>query len=102
MGFGAAAFGKQFRISTLVTLAAVIAFNALALSYAPAVNAGQPTPFIGLDERIAFSAYYLWQFVFAAALLRMRPNRDNKGTVRPHRDTAAVPAPADHAGASAR
>ena len=52
MGFGAAALGKRFRYYSLVTLAVVVAFNALALSYAPEVNAGEPTPFIGLYERI--------------------------------------------------
>jgi hypothetical protein len=70
MGFGAAALGKRFRIYSLVTLAVVVTFNALALSYAPEVNAGEPTPFIGLYERIAFGAYYLWLSVLAAALWR--------------------------------
>jgi hypothetical protein len=70
MGFGAAAFGRRFRIYTLVTLAVVLIFNGLALSYVPAVSAGQPTPFIGLYERIAFTAYFLWQSVLAVILWR--------------------------------
>jgi diacylglycerol O-acyltransferase / wax synthase len=32
----------------------------VALSNAPEVNAGEPTRFIGLHERIAFGAYFLW------------------------------------------
>ena len=83
LGFGAAALGKRFRIYSLVSLAVVVAFNALALSYAPEVNAGQPTPFIGLDERIAFATYFLWQLVLAVALWRRRPNRAAKGAVAP-------------------
>ena len=83
MGFGAAALGKRFRIYSLVSLAVVVAFNALALSYAPEVNAGQPTPFIGLDERIAFATYFLWQLVLAVALWRRRPNGAGKGAVAP-------------------
>jgi hypothetical protein len=83
MGFGAAALGKRFRIYSHVSLAVVVAFNALALSYAPEVNAGQPTPFIGLDERIAFATYFLWQSVLAVALLRRRPNGAGKGAVAP-------------------
>jgi hypothetical protein len=83
MGFGAAALGKRFRIYSLVSLAVVVAFNALALSYAPEVNAGQPTPFIGLDERIAFATYFFWQSVLAVALWRRRPNRAWKGAVAP-------------------
>jgi len=70
MVLGAAAFGKRFRIYTLVTLAVVVVSSGLALSYAPEVAAGLPTPFIGLDERIAFAAYFLWQSVLAAILWR--------------------------------
>jgi hypothetical protein len=81
MGFGAAALGKRFRIYSLVTLAVVVTFNALALSYAPEVNAGEPTPFIGLYERIAFGAYYLWQSVLAVALWRRWSNRGGQGGV---------------------
>jgi uncharacterized protein DUF998 len=70
MAFGAAAFGKRFRIYSLVSLGLVVTFNALALAYAPEVSAGQPTPFIGLYERIAFGAYFLWLTVLAVALWR--------------------------------
>jgi hypothetical protein len=59
----------------LVTLAAVVTFNGLALPCAREVNAGEPTPFIGLYERIAFGAYYLWLSALAVALWRRRPSR---------------------------
>jgi hypothetical protein len=83
MIFGAAALGNRFRIYSLVTLATVVTSFALALSYAPEVNAGQPTPFIGLEERIGFSAYYLWQSVLAVALWRRRPNLGGEEAVAP-------------------
>jgi hypothetical protein len=70
MGLGAAAFGRRFRFYSLVSLAAVVVFNALAIAYAPEVDAGEPTPWIGLYERIAFSAYFLWLSVLAVALWR--------------------------------
>jgi hypothetical protein len=70
MGFGAAAFGKRFRLYSLTSLAAVVIFNALAIAYAPAVAAGEPTPFIGLYERIAFSVYFLWLTVLAVLAWR--------------------------------
>ena len=38
------------------------------------VSARQPTPFIGLYERIAFGAYFLWRFVLVALLWRRRAN----------------------------
>jgi hypothetical protein len=40
IGFGAAALGTRFLIYSLVSLAVVLTFNALALAYAPEVAAG--------------------------------------------------------------
>ena len=56
LGFGAGAFDRRFRLYSLASLAIVVIFNALAIAYAPAIEAGKATPFIGLYERIAFSA----------------------------------------------
>jgi hypothetical protein len=86
MGFAAATLGKRFRNYTLLTLAVVVVFNGLALSYAPAVDAGRPTPFIGLDERIAFTAYFVWQAVLAVVLWRSGSVRA-RATVEQGRDT---------------
>ena len=72
MGLGAAAFGRGLRLYSLISLAAVVTFNALAITYAPEVDAGEPTPWIGLYERIAFSAYFMWLSVVAVALWRRR------------------------------
>jgi hypothetical protein len=79
MGFGAVEFGRRFRIYSLVSLAVVVTFNALASAYAPEVAAGQPTPWIGLYERIAFSAYFLWLSVLAVALWRRRTVKQRDG-----------------------
>ena len=79
MGFGAAAFGRRFRIYSLVSLATVVTFNALALAYAPEVAAGQPTPWIGLYERLAFSTYFVWQSVLAVVLWRRPAVKDQYG-----------------------
>lgn len=72
LGFGAAAFGKRFRLYSLITLAAVLVFNALAFMYTPEAAAGEPMGLIGLFERIAFSAYFLWITVLAVILWRLR------------------------------
>jgi hypothetical protein len=58
--------------------AARAAFIGLAFAYAPEVDAGQPTPFMGLFERIAFSAYFLWVSVLAVALWRTRADQHGK------------------------
>ena len=79
MGFGAAALGKRFRIYSLVSLGLVVGFFALGFSYVPEANAGQPTPFLGLFERIGFSAYFLWLTVLAVALWRRPAIKDRDG-----------------------
>ena len=76
MGFGATAFGRRFRWYSLVTLATVVVSYGLALAYAPAVAAGDPTPYIGLYERVGFSAYFLWTVVLCAALWRGPADQD--------------------------
>lgn len=76
MGFGAAAFGRRFRWYSLVTLATVMVSYGLALAYAPAVAAGDPTPYIGLYERVGFSAYFLWTVVLCVALWRGPADQD--------------------------
>lgn len=68
LGFGAAAFGNGFRLYSLITLAVVPGCFALAAVYIPAAAAGEPMGVIGLFERIAFSAYYLWIVVLAVIL----------------------------------
>ena len=72
IGFGAAAFGRRFRLYSLVTVATMVVFFGMAFGYAPEVAAGEPTPYMGLFERIAFSAYFLWVTVFAVGLWRPR------------------------------
>jgi hypothetical protein len=84
-GIGAAALGKEFRIYSLLSLGLVVGFFALGFSYVPEANAGQPTPFLGLYERIGFSAYFLWLSVLAVILWRRRPNPGGDGAVAPAR-----------------
>jgi hypothetical protein len=93
MGFGAAALGKRFRIYSLVSLAAVVMSFALGLSYVPEANAGQPMPFIGLEERIGFSAYFLWMTVLAVALWRRPTIKERDGELEDHRRPSAVEVP---------
>jgi Protein of unknown function (DUF998) len=91
MGFGAAALGKRFRIYSLVSLGLVVGFFALGFSYVPEANAGQPTPFLGLFERIGFSAYFLWMTVLAVALWRRPAIKDRHGDLEDRTRASAVP-----------
>jgi hypothetical protein len=69
LGFGATAFGKRFRFYSIGTLLVVLVFGALTAPQGAALAAGQPTPWIGLTERINIYSFMLWVIVLAIALL---------------------------------
>jgi hypothetical protein len=70
LGFAAAAFSKWLRLYSIGTLLTVIVFGSLAGSQGPALAAGQPTPWLGLAERINIYSFMLWVVVLAIVLLR--------------------------------
>jgi hypothetical protein len=72
IGFGAAAFSKRFRFYSILTAATVLVFGAKTGLYSPRLAAGDPTPWLGLVERISIGAWLLWMAVVATALLRDR------------------------------
>ena len=72
IGFGAAALGKTFRIYSITTVTAFIVFGILTTLESKGINAGTPTPYIGVWERINMGAYMLWIVVFAIALLKKK------------------------------
>lgn len=70
VGFGAIAFGRRFRIYSVVTIVAMFAPTILTFALVPQVTANESSPWIGLLERIAFAVYWQWQIVLAIVLLR--------------------------------
>ena len=72
IGFGAVAFGKRFRVYSMVSAVVLLAFGALTFADAPRLQANLPTPWIGLWERINISVFLVWVVVVAAVLLRAR------------------------------
>jgi len=70
MAFGAAAFGRSFRLYTIATFVVFITFGILIGTEAPNIAKNLPTPQIGTWERINIGAYMLWVIVFAMALMR--------------------------------
>ena len=70
MGFGAAAFGKRFRLYSIATMVILMAFGGLTSTSAPGVSANLPTPWIGVWERINIGVFLLWVVVLAITLLR--------------------------------
>jgi len=75
IGFGAAAFGRGFRVYSIVTILVFIVFGVLTFTEAPDVDKNLPTPFIGLWERINIAAFMIWLFVFSIILLQFEKKR---------------------------
>lgn len=67
---GAAAFGKRFRVYSIVTIVIAFACGAVTGTYTSAIQANLPTPTAGTWERISAGAYMLWIAVLAIAVLR--------------------------------
>jgi hypothetical protein len=70
IGFGAASRGKAFCLYSIATLGTMLVFGALAARDGPRLAAQQPTPWLGVTERIDVGAYLLWMLVLAVVLLR--------------------------------
>ncbi len=88
MGFGAFALGKRFRAYSFATMGIAVLFGAWTGTFAARLGAGEPTPGLGLLERVDVYASVAWPGVLALALLR-RPRLS-------HRDARApVPRKAD-------
>jgi hypothetical protein len=83
IGFGAAVFGKKFRIYSIVTILVFIVFGILTFLEAPNVDKNLPTPFIGLWERINIAAFMSWLIVFSIILLRSEKSHLPGSYVRP-------------------
>jgi hypothetical protein len=79
IGFGAAAFGKWFRLYSIASLVILVTFGALTFMDAPRISANLPTPWVGVWERINVGVFLLWAVMMATALLRDRDIASEKG-----------------------
>jgi hypothetical protein len=70
IGFGATAFGKRFRLYSIVTIVVLLVFGGLTFLEAPRLEMNLPTPWIGLWERINISVFLLWVVALGAMLWR--------------------------------
>lgn len=92
IGFGAAADGRWFRVYSIATLLILIVTGVWAFLGAPQIAANQPTPWLGIRERINIYGYMLWLAVLALVLLRAPMT-----TVHPHtRDRGDASRPTSH------
>jgi hypothetical protein len=72
MACGAAALGWRFRLYSVATIVLLAVFGLLTSLDAPRLEANQPTPWIGIWERINIGVFLLWVIVLAAMLWRDR------------------------------
>ena len=72
IGFGVAAFGEMFRFYSIISLVMLLIFGILTALEAPDVESNQPTPLIGVWERINIGIFLLWVVILATILLRRK------------------------------
>jgi hypothetical protein len=75
IGFGAAAFGKRFRLYSIATILMLVVGGVLTGLDQPRMEANLPTPWMGVWERINIGVFLLWVVVLAIALLRAQVER---------------------------
>lgn len=69
LAFAAAALGKAFRLYSIATFVVLFVFGILTFVDAPGVALNQPTPLLGIWERINIGVFLLWVVVLAVKLL---------------------------------
>lgn len=67
----AVAFGWAFRLYSIATVGAALLFGVLS-AQVEKIEAGEPTPYMGLLERVGIGAWLLWVAVLAVILMRER------------------------------
>jgi hypothetical protein len=77
IGFGAAAFGKAFRLYSISTLVVLVVAGVLTGIDSPNISKNLPTPYIGVWERINIGVYMLWVAVLAGVLLQNEKSRQH-------------------------
>jgi len=75
IGFGAAAFGKWFRLYSIATMVVLVVGGVLTGLNQPRLEANLPTPWMGVWERINIGAFLLWVVVLAIVLLHAQVKR---------------------------
>jgi hypothetical protein len=72
IAFASTAFGTRFRLYSIATIVLMLTFGGITSGYAAAVEANQPTPWVGIYERISAYSLMLWMTVLAGVMMRER------------------------------
>lgn len=72
MGLGASIFDRAFRFYTLATMVLLFFFGMLTSLQAPNIPTNQPTPWLGVWERVMILFFLLWVSALSFILLRRK------------------------------
>jgi hypothetical protein len=75
IGFGSTLLGRRFRYYSYASILAILVFGVLTSLQVGQMERNQPTPLMGLEERINIYATMLWVAVLAIGLLRAQKAR---------------------------
>jgi hypothetical protein len=70
MGFGAKAWGKWFRLYSIVTIILLLVLGTWTSKEGAKLDANLPTPWLGLVERVLIGLFLLWVVILAIKLLQ--------------------------------
>jgi len=77
IGFGAALFGWRFRIYSIATIIIFLVFGTIMSFDVPRVAENDPTPWLGVTERITVFSPMIWIIVLTILLLRSEKGQDS-------------------------
>lgn len=99
MIFGARLFGTRFRLYTYATIVVLLVFGTLMGVQSGRMVANEPTPWMGLEERISVYATMLWIALLAIGLLHAEATKASERHAEPaitsrktQRDDSRLPA----------
>jgi len=90
LALAASAQRGAFRIYSIASFLALLILGVLTFQQAPGVSANQPTPLIGVWERLNIGVFLLWVVVLALSLLARTMPRKRARLARPWIDAASA------------
>jgi len=79
MWFGSKSLDKPFRFYSVVSIGALVILGTWTAMEAPKLQHNQPTPWLGVIERMLILIFLLWIVVLAVLLLRTKMKKYNQG-----------------------
>jgi hypothetical protein len=90
IGFGSRLSGTRFRYFSYATILVMLMFGLVQGMQAGALTANEPTPWMGVEERVTAYAPMLWFVVLAFCLQRAPADRLLESTAPPTIDPTAT------------